>query len=87
MYENMLTTYDKQFVFKCYINTKDTEQLKINSRFLKDVLYAWSCVNFKEEEIMWNNANIKINNKPFILCDWVEKGIIFIYDYRKKFFL
>jgi len=28
MYENMLTTYGKQFVFKCNINTNDTEKLK-----------------------------------------------------------
>ena len=38
MYENMLTTYGKQFVFKCNINTNDTEKLKIKSRFLKNVL-------------------------------------------------
>ena len=80
IYETMPKTYDKQFVFKCKINTKDTEKLK--SRFLKDVLYAWSCVNFKEvsdigrDILIWNNTNIKRNNKPF--CDWVEKGIIFI---------
>jgi len=49
MNETMLTTYGKQFVFKCYINTKYTEKLKIKSRFFKDVLYAWYCANFKEE--------------------------------------
>ena len=44
-------------------------------------LKAWSCVKFKEEvsdigkEIIWNNTNIKINNKPFILCNWVKKAL------------
>jgi len=30
------------------------------------------------KDIIWKITNIEINNKPFILCDRVEKGIIFI---------
>ena len=33
VYETMLNTYSKQFVFKCNINTKETEKLEIKSKF------------------------------------------------------
>jgi len=91
----MFNKYGKQFIFKSNLNTKDTEMLDIKSKFLKDVLAAWSSVNFKEDftnfgkEIIWNNTNIKSNSKPFMFCDWLNKGIVFIehlYDYRKKQF-
>ena len=91
----MLNRYGQQFIFKCNLNTKDTENLKINSRFLKDILLAWSFVNFRNDitnigkEIIWNNSNIKSNMKPFFLREWLDKGIVFIeqiYDYRNKQF-
>lgn len=95
VYENMLNRYGKQFIFKCNLNIKDIENLDIRSTFLKDVLSAWSYANFNKEitdvgkEIIWNNTNIKLSNKPFVFCEWMEKGVIFIehiYDYRKKQF-
>jgi len=95
LYETMLNKYGKQLIIKCNQNAKDTEQLEIKSRFLKDILLAWSNVNFKDDifnigkEIIWNNTNIKSNIKPFIFHDWVDKGIVFIehiYDYRNKQF-
>jgi len=91
----MLNKYGKQFIFKGHLNNKDTETLEIKSRFLKDVLVAWSYANFKDEitnfgkEIIWNNTNIKSNAKPFMFYNWLEKGITFIehiYDYRNKKF-
>jgi len=95
LYEAMLNRYGQQFIFKCNLNTKDTENLKINSRFLKYILLAWSFVNFRnditniDKEIIWNNSNIKSNIKPFFLREWLDKGIVFIeqiYDYRNKQF-
>ena len=49
LYETMLSKYGQQFIFKCNLNTKDTEKLKIHSIFLKDILLAWSCVNFRND--------------------------------------
>jgi len=92
-FEAMHNKYGKQFIFKGNLNHKDTEHLDIKSRFLKDVLVAWSYVNFKDEitnfgkEIIWNNTNIKSNTKPIMFYNWLEKGIAFIehiYDYRNK---
>jgi len=93
--ETMLNKYGQQFIFECNLNTKDTEKLKMHSIFLKDILLAWSCLNFRNDitnigkEIVWNNSNIKSNIKPFFLREWLNKGIIFIehiYDYRNKQF-
>jgi len=96
LYETMLNKkYGEQFIFKCNLNAKDTEKLEIKSRCLKDILLAWSNVNFKDDisnigkEIIWNNTNIKSNIKPFFLQDWADKGTVFIehiYDYRNKQF-
>ena len=93
LYETMLNKYGKQLICKCNLNAKDTDKLEIKSRFLKDILLAWSNVNFWDDisnigkEIIWNNTNIKSNIKPFFFHDWVDKGIVFIehiYDYRNK---
>jgi len=43
----MLNEYGQQFIFKCNLNTKYTEKLKIHSILLKYILLAWSCVNFR----------------------------------------
>ena len=65
LYEAMLNKYGKHFIFKGNLINKDTETLEIKSRFLKDVLVAWSNANFKDEitnfgkEIIWNNTNVK----------------------------
>jgi len=65
LYETMLNKYGQQLIFKCNPNAKDTEKLEIKSIFLKDILLAWSNVNFRDDisnirkEIIWNNTNIK----------------------------
>jgi len=91
----MLNKYGQQLIFKCNLNAKDTEKLENKSRFLKDILLAWSNVNFRNDisnigkEIICNNTNIKSNIKSFFFHDWVDKGIVFIkhiYDYRNKQF-
>jgi len=71
--------YGKQLIFKCNLNAKDTEKLEIKSRFLKDILLAWSNVNFRDDisnigkEIIWNNTNIKSNIKPFFFTiGWIK---------------
>ena len=69
LYETMLNKYGKQFLFKSNLNSQDMERLEIKSRFLKDILGAWSYANFKDKisyfgkEFIWNNTNIKIKIK------------------------
>ena len=48
---------------------------------------AWKkqAVNVIHKEIIWNNSQIKCNNKVLFYVDWFEKGIKFIediYDFR-----
>ena len=64
--------------------------------FLRDVLAGWCKINNSEsthviaKEIIWNNSQIKCNNKILFYHDWYEKGIKLIehiYDFRiQKFY-
>ena len=54
------------------------------SRFLLDVLVAWSHFRFQygdkgcslnENELMWNNSTIKINGVSVFYKHWYRKGI------------
>ena len=96
LYDSMLSKYGKQFIVKCNLSPTDVQRLDIKSNFLKNVLFAWSCANYKEninsvgKQILWNNAKIKSDgNTVFTFVDWLEKGIMFIehiFDYRNKQF-
>ncbi len=62
--------------------------------FLKEILIAWSKINYKNtnekisHEILWHNSQLKdSSNKTFFYKDWYNKGIMYIhhmYDYRTK---
>ena len=63
--------------------------------FLRDILAGWCKINTSEttrvihKEIIWNNSQIKCNNKVLFYVDWFEKGIKFIehiYDFRFRKF-
>ena len=64
-----------------------------NKSFLKDMLIAWSNFNFKPiiyshfNEILWNNSNIRVDDKTVFYKRWSELGIkyvIDIYDHETK---
>ena len=68
--ENQLEFVGGNLIWQCSFNDKDYLLLKIKSRFLLDVLVAWSHFRFQygdkgcslnENEVMWNNSTIKIN--------------------------
>ena len=59
--------------------------------FLRDVIAGWCKINISEttrvihKEIIWNNSQIKCNNKVLFYVDWFEKRMKFIehiYDFR-----
>ena len=67
--------------------------------FLNDVLLASDTIKQKfnqtknvidiQENIIWNNKSIKINNKSIFYEDWYKIGVKFIqqlYDYRNGTF-
>ena len=96
IYLQMLSKLGKDFLFKCNIELKDMLKLGIKSKFLTEILSAWSCLNYTNDidsigkEIIWNNSNIKsTENKTYFYPTWFERGITRIeqiYDFRCKQF-
>jgi exonuclease III len=96
-YENILKKCGGNLIFECNLDTPDIKNISKNNFFLKDVLLAWRSVikcsqldkNHKEMHIIWNNSDIRIDNKPFFHYEMYSKGIKFVeqlYDFRNKHF-
>ena len=83
-------------IFESKISQEDINNNIPKDTFLQNVLTAWRKVYYKNKtltvskNIIWNNSDIKNNNKTIFYKIWFEKGIKFIesiYDYRiKKFY-
>ena len=72
-------------LFSCNYNTKD---LNINSRFYLELLEWWSqfrednAVDNRWQYIIWNNQEIRINNKPVFYKKYFHYGIQTTRDLR-----
>ena len=72
-------------VFTSNLNTKDTKKsIKVSDVFLEEILEIWVEVNFEQqvaslqhfqEQNLWHNSLIRIENKPIFSKDWCSKGI------------
>ena len=71
------------FLFYCNYDVKDTP---ITSQFYSELLKWWS--DFREEfdterdrqNIVWNNKEIRIKNKPVFYKNFFESGITYVSD-------
>ena len=82
-------------LLECNLHVHDCYQVAKNSMFLGDVLAGWCTINSLEstqsvaKEIIWNNSQIRSDNKVLFYRWWFERGIKFlehIYDFRTKQF-
>ena len=54
--------------------------------FLRDVLLAWNNLTSKTviynygNEVVWNNSNIRVENKTIIFKNWQQSGIKYVKD-------
>ena len=96
-YFNKINNFGGKLLFESSLNKDVVLTMFPKRNFLQDILLSWVNVinndvcNIKYigKEIIWNNKNIKVNNKTFFYKNWFEKGIKNIeriYDYRKKEF-
>ena len=71
------------FLFRCNYDVKDTP---IRSQFYIELLQSWSefRIEFDAEKdwqnIVWNNKDIRINNKSVFYKNFFESGIIYVND-------
>ena len=64
-----MNVFSGKLVLEGNIHTSDCSEIAHGNQFLLDVLSGWCKINFTTEikiiskEIMWNNSNIKCDNK------------------------
>ena len=70
IYLKQLVKFGGEVMFESNLNIKDlNKSFIIQSQFLLNILQSWSTLNFNEnidnikDEKLWNNSNIKNNNK------------------------
>ena len=77
----LLERFGGLFLFYCNYDVKD---LSISSQFYSDLLHWWSefrCDFDTRKEwkfIVWNNKEIRVNNKPIFYRNFFENGIIHV---------
>ena len=80
---HLLYRFGGLFLFHCNYDIKD---IPITSQFYSELLKWWS--DFREEfdterdpqNIVWNNKEVRINNKPVFYKNFFESGIIYVND-------
>ena len=80
-----LQNYGRENVFTGNLNIKDTiTSIKVSDPFREELLKLWAEVNFEQkittleqlqEQSLWHNSLIRLENKPIFFKDWCSKGI------------
>ena len=73
----------EQDIWRCNLEPKDVDRLKIGNDFWKDVLKSWAEFNYYynrrvDNQILWYNSEIKIKQKPFLWKDIQAKGLKYV---------
>ena len=80
------------FVLNLNCNASDVEQITKNKipKFYKDVLESWfelkennKCSSNRDvlvNQIIWNNSDVKCNNKLLMFQKWKDAGIVYLSD-------
>ena len=71
-----------RFLLRCNYDYKNLEIPDFYKNILRYSNYV--IVEPHGNEIIWNNQDIRINNKPIFYKQWFEQGIIFIQDLCKE---
>ena len=75
----------KEDIWRCSIKKEDVQKMKITSDFWKQVLAAWSEYNYYlnqrvENQIIWYNSSIRIQNKIFFWRNNYTKGLVYVHQ-------
>ena len=95
IYNNILNKHGGKYTFENRLQTDDLHFVCKNNSFINNILKAWdyisTCPNedMNERTPIWNNSNIRIENKPIFYKGWFQKEIKYledIYDFRDNEF-
>ena len=75
----------KEDIWKCSLRPEDVYVLRCKSQFWLDVMASWSEWNYftnrrLENQLIWYNNEIKIQQKPFFWKDAYSKGLKYIHQ-------
>ena len=85
LFELELEIYGRDLIFRSNLNVSDTmKEVRATDPFLKEILEYCAEINFVDqvssditfqEQFLWFNSLIRIDNKPIFLKEWFEMGI------------
>ena len=92
VYSGMRCSELQEDLWRCSINPKDVGRMRIKSQFWEDTLTSWSEYNYYrnvriENQIIWYNSKIKINQKLVMWRDVWSKGLKYVHQlfYNQEF--
>ena len=85
VYEIMRCRSLQDNIGRCSLAHEDVQELKIKENFWKDVLLSWSKFNYHsdyrtENQILWLNSKLRIENKPFFWKDVYDRGLMYVHQ-------
>ena len=85
VFSQMRASTIQEDIWRCRILPEHVDQLKISNQFWRDVLKSWSTFNFShqfriENQIIWYNSSIRIEDKIFMWRDVYRKGLMYIHQ-------
>ena len=85
LFDLELENYGRDLIFRGNLNVSDTKkEVRATDPFLKEILEYWAEINFVDqvssdiafqEQFLWFNSLIRIDNKPIFFKEWFEIGI------------
>jgi len=92
-----LKNFGTSLIFESNLDEAIIHNISKENLFLKDILTAWQKIKNQHncsqknipicKHVIWNNKDIKINNKSIFLVNWFDNGIKTIghlYNYQKN---
>ena len=72
-------------IWRCSLSPDDVDILKIRNRFWEEVLRNWCEYNYYykrriDNQILWYNSRIRIQDKPFLWADCKENGLVYVHQ-------
>ena len=84
-YKSMKCQGLKDNIWRCNLHPQDVAKLQIKNPFWEDVLRSWCEYNYYnnfriENQVIWYNSRIRIQNKQFYWKDIHSKGLLYVHQ-------
>ena len=85
VYKTMRCAKLQEDIWRCTLLPEDIKGMNLKNQFWSDVLVSWNEYNFYndhriENQLIWYNSYIRIQDKPFMWRDAYEKGLKYVHQ-------